>query len=59
MCPFCLLEHRSCVIKELPSGRLVCECGAHAWPNSAVYAETCRRQNLTVVGEPHIWTQGM
>lgn len=55
MCPFC--KDKSCKILEQPSGRLVCECGKHSWPNSAVYAEACRTQSLTVVRAVHTWTQ--
>jgi len=58
MCPFCK-EHdgRDCKVIEKPSGRLVCECGRHAWPNSGVLLETCRRQSLMITGAPQIWTQ--
>jgi hypothetical protein len=59
MCPFCRHDDRTCQVHEQPSGRLVCDCGSHSWPNSGVYIESCRRANLTVVGNPHIWTQGM
>lgn len=59
MCPLCQRENRKCAIEELPNGRIVCACGLHSWPNSAVYAETCRRMNLTIEGQAHIWTQGM
>lgn len=58
MCPFCNNADKTCKVSELPNGRLVCECGLHAWPNSAVYAESCRRANLTVVRTVHTWTQG-
>lgn len=58
MCPFCRDLPKPCAVIEQPSGKLVCECGRHAWPNGAVYAETCRRANLTVVGTVHTWTQG-
>jgi hypothetical protein len=58
MCPFCKQEdQRDCRVKEQPNGRLACECGKHSWPNSAVYIESCRRANLTIVGRTHIWTQ--
>jgi hypothetical protein len=59
MCPFCR-EHdgRDCEVTVTPSGRLVCECGRHSWPNSGVLLETCRRQDLTITGMPQIWTQG-
>jgi hypothetical protein len=58
MCPFCG-EHdgRACPVTEKPNGRLVCACGRHSWPNASVFLETCRRQSLTIVGQPHIWTQ--
>lgn len=59
MCPFCKKEGRTCAVKEQPNGKIACECGAHSWPNMAVYAETMRRMNLTLVGTPQIWTQGM
>ena len=59
MCPLCERENKVCAIKELPNGRIVCECGEHSWPNAAVYAETCRQLDLTVTGQRHIWTQGM
>jgi hypothetical protein len=59
MCPFCKQENRDCPVKEQPNGRIVCECGLHSWPNSAVYTECVRRANLTVVGRTHIWTQAM
>ena len=59
MCPFCKHDDRTCQVHEQPDGRLVCDCGRHSWPNSAVYIESCRRANLTVVGSTHIWTQGM
>ena len=58
MCPFCR-EHddRDCKVVEKPSGRLVCECGRHAWPNSSALLETCRRLSLTITRMPQIWTQ--
>uniref|UniRef100_A0A832MLI0 Uncharacterized protein n=1 Tax=Eiseniibacteriota bacterium TaxID=2212470 RepID=A0A832MLI0_UNCEI len=58
MCPYCN-EHdgRPCEVRELPNGRLQCGCGRHAWPNSAVFLETCRRHSLTVVRTVHDWTQ--
>ena len=59
MCPFCKKEGIDCVVKEQPNGRITCGCGKHSWPSMAVYAESMRRANLTVVGNPHIWTQGM
>ena len=55
MCPFC--KDKVCKVIEQPSGRLACECGRHSWPNSAVYAESCRLANLTVVGMVQSWTQ--
>jgi len=57
MCPFC--KDRACKVVEQPSGKLACECGRHSWPNSAVYAETCRRGSLTVVKTVHDWTQSL
>ncbi len=59
MCPYCK-EHdgKPCEVTEKPSGRLVCGCGRHSWPNSAAFLETCRVMSLTVVGRKHIWTQG-
>ena len=58
MCPFCK-EHdgKPCRVIEKPNGRLVCECGRHAWPNAGVFLECCRRESLTVVRRPHLWTQ--
>ena len=41
MCPFC--KDNTCKIVEQPSGRLVCECGKHSWPNSGAYDEACRK----------------
>jgi len=55
MCPFC--KDRQCRINERPDGKLVCECGRHSWPNAAVYAESLRLENLTVVKAVHNWTQ--
>jgi len=59
MCPYCK-EHdgKPCQVTEKPNGRLVCDCGRHAWPNSGAFLETCRQLSLTVVGQRHIWTQG-
>lgn len=57
MCPFCKDSQKPCQVVERPDGKLVCECGKHAWPNSAVYAEQLRRTNLTVVKAVHTWTQ--
>ena len=60
MCPLCANQaqdsHR-CEIRERPDGHLVCACGLHSWPNAAVYAETLRRANLTIVNMVHDWTQ--
>jgi hypothetical protein len=58
MCPFCK-EHdgKACKVTEKPSGRLICECGRHSWPNSGALLETCRRQSLTITGTLQIWTQ--
>jgi hypothetical protein len=56
MCPDC--KDKPCNVKEMPDGRLVCECGRHSWPSAAVYAEALRRRNLTVVKTVHTWTQG-
>jgi hypothetical protein len=55
MCPFC--KDKPCKVVERPDGRLACECGRHSWPNAAVYAETLRRENLTIVNAVHNWTQ--
>jgi len=55
MCPFC--KDKDCRIVEQPSGRLVCECGKHSWPNSGAYDEACRKASLTVVKAVHTWTQ--
>lgn len=57
MCPFC--KDKPCKVVEQPSGRLVCECGKHSWPSSAVFGEACRKANLTVVGTVHTWTQSL
>lgn len=58
MCPFCKpREGRECRVLERPDGRLACECGRHAWPNTAAYLETCRRASLTITGREHVWTQ--
>ena len=59
MCPLCKKEGTTCAVKEQPNGKIMCGCGKHSWPNMAVYAETMRRANLTTVGNPAIWTQGM
>ncbi len=58
MCPYCK-DHggKPCRVKELPSGKLACECGRHSWPNSGAFLETCRRASLTVVRQVHDWTQ--
>jgi hypothetical protein len=58
MCPFCG-EHdgKPCQVAEKPSGRLICGCGRHSWPNSGTFLESCRRLSLTITGQPHIWTQ--
>lgn len=58
-CPQCKHENRACEVKELPNGRLACACGSHQWPNSAVFAESLRRANLTVVKTVHDWTQSL
>jgi hypothetical protein len=55
MCPLC--KDKPCKVVERPDGRLACECGKHSWPNAAVYAETLRTVNLTVVKAVHNWTQ--
>lgn len=56
MCPFC--KEPNCKVTERPDGKLVCDCGKHSWPNAAVYAETLRKKNLTIVRTVHNWTQG-
>jgi hypothetical protein len=58
MCPFCK-EHdgKACAVTEKPNGHLVCGCGAHSWPNSGAFLETCRKLSLTVTGQVHVWTQ--
>lgn len=58
MCPFCK-EHdgKDCPVTEKPNGRLVCACGRHAWPNASAFLESCRRLSLTIVRQPHFWTQ--
>ncbi len=55
MCPYC--KDKPCQVIEQPSGRLVCECGKHSWPSTAVYAEACRKASLTVGKTVHTWTQ--
>ena len=55
MCPNC--TDKPCKVNEQPNGKLVCVCGMHSWPNSAVYAEACRIANLTLVKTVHNWTQ--
>lgn len=57
MCPNC--KDKDCKVIEQPSGRLVCECGKHSWPNAAVYAEACRKASLTVGKTVHTWTQSL
>ena len=57
MCPYCNEPNKGCQVVEQPSGRLVCECGKHSWPNAAVYTESLRRNSLTVVKAVHDWTQ--
>ena len=57
MCPFCKDHLKPCKVIEQPSGKLMCECGRHSWPNAAVYAESLRMNNLTVVKAVHNWTQ--
>jgi hypothetical protein len=57
MCPFCPESPSPCKLVERPDGKLACECGKHAWPNSAVFAEQLRQRNLTVVRAVHTWTQ--
>ena len=56
MCPFC--KEPNCKVTERPDGKLVCDCGKHSWPNAAVYAETLRKKNLTIVKTVHNCTQG-
>ena len=55
MCPMC--KDPKCQVNEQPDGKLVCSCGKHSWPNSAVYAEACRKSSLTIVKAVHNWTQ--
>lgn len=55
MCFLCRDE--SCKVSERPDGKLACACGKHSWPNSAVYAESLRTANLTIVKAVHNWTQ--
>ena len=58
MCPLCKdHQDKPCDVVEKPDGRLVCTCGRHSWPDSGAFLETCRRESLTIVGRPHIWTQ--
>ena len=39
------------------SGRILCSCGRHSWPNTGAFLETCRRLSLTSTGQVHDWTQ--
>lgn len=55
MCPFC--KDKPCKVVERPDGHLACECGKHSWPNAAVYAESLRLADLTIVKNVHNWTQ--
>ena len=57
MCPMC--KDQKCLVNEQPDGKLVCSCGKHSWPNSAIYAEACRKSSLTVVKTVHNWTQSL
>lgn len=58
MCPLCKShDGKPCRLSEQPDGRIVCACGLHAWPDSGALEETCRRQNLTITGQVHTWTQ--
>jgi hypothetical protein len=52
-----MCKDEKCQVVEQPNGKLVCTCGKHSWPNSAVYAEACRNSSLTVVKTVHNWTQ--
>ena len=58
MCPFCNDPNTPCRVLEQPDGKLVCECGRHAWPNAATYEESVRLANLTVTRMVQSWTQG-
>ena len=55
MCPFC--KDQTCKIVEKANGRVECECGKHAWPSAAVFAESCQRASLTITRMLHNWTQ--
>lgn len=58
MCPLCgTPQGKPCEVHELSNGRIQCACGKHSWPNSGAFQETCRRENLTIVGMVHDWTQ--
>jgi hypothetical protein len=57
MCPFC--TDKPCKIIEQPSGKVMCECGRHSWPNSAAFTESVRKANLTIGGAIHTWTQSL
>ena len=58
MCPFCKPhDGKPCTVNETPSGKIVCSCGRHAWPDAGVYLESCRRLSLTTTGQVHDWTQ--
>ncbi len=57
MCPFC--TDKPCKVIDEPNGTLRCECGRHAWPNSAVFTETVRKANLTIGHMVQVWTQAL
>jgi hypothetical protein len=58
MCPYCKThDGKPCPVSEKPNGRIVCACGLHSWPNSAVFLESCRLASLTITGQVHVWTQ--
>ena len=59
MCPFCTDPQKPCRIVEKPDGKYACECGKHAWPNAATYAESVRLANLTSTRTVHNWTQAL
>jgi hypothetical protein len=60
MCPLCKAhDGKPCLLSEQEDGRIVCGCGLHAWPSPAALDETVRRQNLTITGQLHNWTQSL
>lgn len=59
MCPLCKREGKDCPVEPRESGRLICACGKHSWPDSAAFQETCRLLSLTISRTVHAWTQSL